>query len=162
MPMPLEPPVTTATLPSSRNRSRALLMGMPSFRCVTSTTLSGAKTLSLRVVDALPGSCLPGLGLDAVIDGTQTGPRVRFNIREPTQQGARQRVDRRIGDRGFIPVAYGWTLPLRLPGLAPANFLDVGQSGAAHLETFCEVRVRGIRPGVTQLGDAALEHVVMA
>src|SRR6266567_6385585 len=105
---------------------------------------------------------LPGLGLDAVIDGTQTGARVRFNISEPAQQGARQWVDRLVGDGGFIPVANGGTLPLRLPGLAPANFLDVGQSGAAHLETLYEVRILGIRPGVTQLGDATLEHVVMA
>src|SRR5712691_8213802 len=161
MPMPLEPPVTTATLPSSRNRSRALLMGMPSWRCVTSTTLSRAKTLSLRVFDALPGSCLPGLCLDAVIDGTQTGARVRFNISKPPQQGACERIDRRIGDRGFIPFANGGTLALRLPGLAPANFLDVGHSGATHLEPFCEVRVRGIRPGVPQLSDTPLEHVVM-
>ena len=29
----------------------------------------------------------PGLGLDAVIDGTQTGTRVDFNISEPPQQG---------------------------------------------------------------------------
>src|SRR5215510_12875526 len=34
MTIPLEPPVTTATLPSSRKRSRALLMGLLSFRCV--------------------------------------------------------------------------------------------------------------------------------
>src|SRR5712691_12554097 len=66
-------------------------------------------------------SRLPGLFLDAVIDGTQTGTRVCFDIREPTQQGARERVDRLIGNRGFIPVANGWTLPLRLPGLTPAN-----------------------------------------
>src|SRR2546422_10120644 len=90
-----------------------------------------------------PGSWLPGLCLDAVIDGPQTGTRVRFNIREPTQQGAREWVDRRIGDSGFIPIANGGTPPLRLPGLPPANFLDVGPSGAAPHETFCEVRVRG-------------------
>ena len=34
-----------------------------------------------------PGSCLFGLGLDAVIDGTQTGSRVDFNISEPTAAG---------------------------------------------------------------------------
>src|SRR5512145_1527590 len=70
-------------------------------------------------------ACLAGLCLDARIDGTQTGPRVRFDISEPPQQGTRERVDRLIGDRCFIPVAHGWTLPLRLPGLAPANFLCV-------------------------------------
>src|SRR6266446_3758947 len=107
-------------------------------------------------------SRLPGLGLDAVIDGTQTGPRVRFDISEPSQQGARQRIDRLIGHRCFIPVANGWTLPLRLPDLAPANFLCVGYIGAAHFETFFEVRVMVIRPGVTQLFDATLENVVMA
>jgi hypothetical protein len=115
-----------------------------------------------RVFDAFPDSWLPDPGLDAVIDGTQTGTRVRFNFSEPPQQGARQRVDRLIGDGGFIPVANGETPSLRLLGLAPANFLDVRDSGAAHLETCCEVRGRGIRPSVTQLGDATLEHVVMA
>src|SRR5258705_153100 len=57
-----------------------------------------------------PGSCLSGLGLDAVIDGTQTGARVRFDIREPPQQRARERVDRLIGKRGFIPFSNSWTL----------------------------------------------------
>jgi hypothetical protein len=109
-----------------------------------------------------PGSCLPGLGLDAVIDGTQTGTRVDFNISEPPQQGAHQRADRLIGDGGFILVANGETPSLRLLGLAPAHFLDVRESGAAHLETCCEDRVWGIRPGVTQLGDATREHVVIA
>src|SRR5262245_19915273 len=107
-------------------------------------------------------ACLPGLCLDAVIDGTQTGPRVRFDISEPAQQGARERVDRLIGDRCFIPVANGWTPPLRLSGFAPANFLCIGHIGAAHLETFFEVRVLVIRPGATQLFDATLENVVMA
>src|SRR5215831_19503809 len=105
---------------------------------------------------------LPSLCLDAVIDSTQTGSRVRFDIREPPQQGTRERVDRLIGYRCFIPVANGWTPPLRLPGLAPANFLRVGHIGAAHLETFFEVRVLVIRPGVTQLFDATLENMVMA
>src|SRR4029450_8343500 len=109
-----------------------------------------------------PSSFLSGLGLNAVIDGTQTGSRVDFNISEPPQQGACQRVDRLIGDRGFIPVANGGPPPLCLLGLAPANFLDVREGRAAHLETFGKVRVWDIRPGVTQLGDATLEHVVMA
>src|SRR2546426_11896431 len=107
-------------------------------------------------------SRLLGLCLDAVIDGTQPGARVRFDISEPPQQGARERVDRLIGDRGFIPVANGRTLPLRLPALAPANFLCVGHLGAAHLETFVEVRGLVIRPGVTQLFVTMLENVVMA
>src|SRR2546425_10417009 len=107
---------------------------------------------------AIAPACLPGLCLDAVIDGTQTGPRVRFDISEPPQQGARERIDRLIGNRGFIPVANAWTPPLRLSGLAPANFLCVGQLGAAHRETFVEVRVLVIRPGVTQLFDATLEN----
>src|SRR4029450_6301716 len=109
-----------------------------------------------------PGSCLPGLGLDAVIDGTQTGTGVDFNISEPPQQGAGQRVDRLIGDRRFIPVPNGGPPPLCLLGLAPAHFLDVRDSGGAHLETFVKVRVWDSRPGVTQLGDATLEHVVRA
>src|SRR5689334_13031696 len=104
----------------------------------------GRAVPGLRVPAALPRrsmhiatapACLPGLCLDAVIDGTQTGSRVRFDIREPPQQGARERIDRLIGDRGFIPVANAWTPPLCLPGLAPANFLSVGHIGAAHLET---------------------------
>src|SRR5262245_26065945 len=107
-------------------------------------------------------ACLPGLCLDAVIDGPQTGPGVRFDISEPAQQGACERVDRLIGDRCFIPVANAWTLSLRLPGLAPANFLCVGQLGAAHFEAFFEVRVLVIHPGITQLFDATLENVVMA
>jgi hypothetical protein len=107
-------------------------------------------------------ACIPGLCLDAVIDSTQTGPRVRFDVSEPPQQRTREWVDRLIGDRCFIPVANGWTPPLRLSGLAPANFLCVGHSGAAHLETFFEVRVLVIRPGVTQLFEATLENVVMA
>src|SRR5215510_13006450 len=107
-------------------------------------------------------ACLPSLHLDAVIDGTQTGPRVCFDISKPPQQGARQRVDRLIGNSYFIPVANGWPSPLRLPDLAPANFLGVGQSGAAHLETFFKVRVLVIRPGVSQLFDATLENVVVA
>src|SRR6266404_1371450 len=116
-----------------------------------------------RSMNSAPAySCLPSLCLDAVIDGTQTGPRVRFDISEPPQQGARERIDRLIGHRCFIPVANGWTPPLRLSGLAPANFLCVGHLGAAHLETFFEVRVLVIRPGVPQLFDATLENVVMA
>src|SRR5215470_1955898 len=86
-------------------------------------------------------SSLPSLGLDAVIDSTQTGSRVRFDISEPSQQGACEGVDRLISDRCFIPVTNGWPLPLRLPGLAPANFLRVGHIGATHFETFFEVRV---------------------
>src|SRR5262245_25304472 len=78
-----------------------------------------------------PGSCLPGLGLDAVIDGAQTGTRVDFNISELPQQGACQRGDHLIDDRGFIPVANGGTPPLCLLGLAPVHFLDVRDSGAA-------------------------------
>jgi len=52
--------------------------------------------------------------------------------------------------------------PLRLSGLAQQIFFCVGHLGAAHLETFFEVRVLVIRPGVTQLFDATLENVVMA
>src|SRR5262245_51924355 len=94
---------------------------------------------SMNIATAL--TCLPDLCLDAVIDGTQTSPGVCFDIREPPQQGARERVDRLIGKRCFIPVANGGTPPLRLPNLTPANFLRVGHIGAAHFETFFEVRV---------------------
>src|SRR5882724_7393575 len=88
------------------------------------------------MTSASTGSCLPGLCLDAVIDGTQTGARVRFDISKPPPQGAREWVDRLIGKSGFIPFSNGWTLPLRLPGLAPANFLCVGHSGAVHLRVW--------------------------
>jgi hypothetical protein len=99
---------------------------------------------------------LPGLCLEAVIDGTQTGPRVCFDISEPPQEGAREWVNRLIGDRCFIPVANSWTLPLCLPDLAPANFLGIGHIGAAHFETFFEVRVLVIRPGVSQFCNAVV------
>ena len=48
---------------------------------------------SLPYRGTVVSSWLPGLCLDAVIDCPQTGARVRFNSREPTQQGARERVD---------------------------------------------------------------------
>src|SRR5262245_9283352 len=105
--------------------------------------------------------CLPGLCLDAVIDGTQTSARVCFDIREPPQQGACERVNRLISNSGFISFANGWTPPLRLPGLVPADFLCVGHIRAAHLEACVEVRVLVVRPRVTQLLDATLEHMVM-
>ena len=114
---------------------------MVSLPCCAPWMTAGKHTTHGRSMNiATDPSRLPGLCLDAVIDGTQTGPRVRFDISEPPQQGARERVDRLIGERGFIPVANGWTPPLCLPALAPANFLCVGPFGAAHLETFVEVR----------------------
>ena len=88
---------------------------------------------------------LRSLCLNAIIDGTQTGARVGFHLRKPTQERTCERVDRLIGHRGFIPFAHRWPPPLRLPLLAPANFLDVGQRGAAHLEPFFKVRIRGLR-----------------
>ena len=105
---------------------------------------------------------LPGLYLEAVIDSTQTGPRVRFDISEPSQEGARQRIDCLMAIAASYRSRMVGAPPLRLSDLAPANFLGVGHIGAAHFETFFEVRVLVIRQGISQFGDATLENVIMA
>jgi hypothetical protein len=102
-----------------------------------------------------------GLALDAVIDGSQTAARVRFDLCEPPQQGACERVDCLIGHRSFIPVANGGTLPLRLPRLGPTNFLGVGHRRAIDLEPGVEVWVVVIGPGEAEFFDAPLENLVM-
>lgn len=91
----------------------------------------------------------------------QSGARVRFDIGEPPEQGAGERVDGLVGNGRLDLFRPRRTLLLSLlPDLPIAYLLDVGPVRAVDPEPLVEVRVFLLLQAITEFLNTALEDVV--